>query len=77
MDLAEGQAVAHGGDARLLTIRDDVRGVKQDAVSQSAHRAPRVVGTQHVARKTGWWRRTDAGPLTAAPQRDHTAATVR
>ena len=47
MDLAEGQAIAHGGNTRLLTVRDDVRGVKERTVSQGAHRASRVVGAQH------------------------------
>jgi hypothetical protein len=53
MNFAESQTVTHGCNSCLLTVRDDVRGVKQRTVSQSAHRAPCLVGTQDRGAEDG------------------------
>ncbi len=51
VDLAERQSVADGCDARALRVRDDVRGVQQFRVVESADSATLFVGADHVGAK--------------------------
>jgi hypothetical protein len=46
VDLAERETVGHCGDSAIIGVREDVRGVEQRPVLESAHRALRLVGEQ-------------------------------
>src|SRR5690606_10749884 len=47
VDLADGQAIGEGVDALRLTVRDDVGGIQERAMSQPAHCATSVVRLDH------------------------------
>ena len=53
VDLAQGDAIRQDRFAPGMAVRQDVRGVEEFGVTQPAHRARRVVGSQHPGPEHG------------------------